>query len=51
MATAELRRLETQLHNAKARQFRRDISHTEYQRLQKKISWLKQRLCDLRKRA
>jgi hypothetical protein len=49
MAIKQLAKLETDLHNAQARQFRRDISQVERQRLQEKVAWLKQRISEVRR--
>lgn len=49
MATKQLSKLEADLHNAQARQFRRDISPAERHRLQEKVAWLKQRMVEMRR--
>ena len=49
MAIKQLAKLEMDLHNAQARQFRRDISQVERQRLQEKVAWLKQRISEVRR--
>lgn len=49
MSEQKLMRLTTDLHNAQARRFRRDISPAERQRLQEKIAWLKQRIAEIRR--
>lgn len=49
MSGKQLTKLEADLHNAQARQFRRDISQVERQRLQEKIAWLKQRIVEVRR--
>ena len=49
MTTKQLTKLEADLHNAQARQFRRDISPAERQRLQGKVAWLRQRIIEIRR--
>lgn len=49
MSATQLTQLEADLHNARARQFRRNISQVERQRLQEKIAWLKQRIVEMRR--
>jgi hypothetical protein len=49
MSGKQLSKLETDLHNAQARQFRRDLSQAERQRLQEKVAWLKQRIVEMRR--
>lgn len=49
MPTKQLAKLQTDLHNAQARNFRRDLSQVERERLQNKIAWLKQRIAEVRR--
>ncbi len=49
MSSKQLAKLEIQLHNMQARQFRRTLSDRERQRLQQKVAWIKQRMATLRK--
>jgi hypothetical protein len=49
MSSKQLSKLETDLHNAQARRFRRDLSQAERQRLQEKIAWLKRRIGEMRR--
>ena len=49
MSTIQLTQLEADLHNTRAKQFRRNISQVERQRLQEKIAWLKRRIVEMRR--